>query len=253
MMEKEYLDAMISLHREGYRQGPGSDHHTQLALSFVENRDNIGLNVADIGCGTGAQTLKLASCLQGHITAIDLFPEFLEKLEIRKAERSLRCEITTLAGSMDDLPFKKESLDIIWSEGAIYNIGFARGIAYWKGFLKAGGFMVLSDLTWIKPDRPAELEQFWNNEYPEADTAAHKIKTLEENGFTVTGYFYLSTSCWLDEYYLPLEEKLERFSNLHKERDAFLQMVNDTRDEIAFYKKYRHYYSYGFYIARKDK
>jgi len=37
---------------------------------------------------------------------------------------------------MDDLPFQDEELDLIWSEGAIYNIGFERGLIEWRKFLK---------------------------------------------------------------------------------------------------------------------
>ena len=37
---------------------------------------------------------------------------------------------------MDDLSFEKDSLDLIWSEGAIYNIGFERGLKEWRNYLK---------------------------------------------------------------------------------------------------------------------
>jgi hypothetical protein len=40
---------------------------------------------------------------------------------------------------MDDLPFKEEELDLIWSEGAIYNIGFEKGLREWRKYLKKMG------------------------------------------------------------------------------------------------------------------
>ena len=39
-----------------------------------------------------------------------------------------------LAASMEDLPFESSYFDLIWSEGAIYNIGFEKGIKTWKPF-----------------------------------------------------------------------------------------------------------------------
>ena len=60
-----------------------------------------------------------------EIVAVDLFPEFLEVLQSRAQEAGLTGRIETLAASMDALPFEPESLDLIWSEGAIYNLGFA--------------------------------------------------------------------------------------------------------------------------------
>ena len=35
--------------------------------------------------------------------------------------------------------FAMRNLDLIWSEGAIYNIGFERGLNEWREFLKTGG------------------------------------------------------------------------------------------------------------------
>ena len=46
---------------------------------------------------------------------------------------------------MDQLPFHREELDLIWSEGAIYNIGFERGLKEWKEFLKPGGYVAISE------------------------------------------------------------------------------------------------------------
>jgi SAM-dependent methyltransferase len=74
-------------------------------------------------------------------------PEFLEALEQRSEKTGLKDKISLLEKSMDELPFEKESLDLIWSEGAIYNIGFENGIKNWKKFLKPGGYLVVSEIT----------------------------------------------------------------------------------------------------------
>ncbi len=37
---------------------------------------------------------------------------------------------------MDFLPFSDGEFDVIWSEGAVYNMGFEAGVSYWRRFLK---------------------------------------------------------------------------------------------------------------------
>lgn len=58
------------------RQGPGSPEITLKALSFIDNLTDESL-VADIGCGTGGQTMILAGAVQGQITGLDLCPDFI--------------------------------------------------------------------------------------------------------------------------------------------------------------------------------
>ena len=114
--------------------------------------------------------MSLAKTLKGDIIAVDLFEEFLEKLKENSAKENTTANIKTLSASMDKLPFEKEELDIIWSEGAVYNIGFKNGINYWKEFLKPGGILAVSELSWTTNCRPKGLEDFWTGEYAEMET-----------------------------------------------------------------------------------
>jgi ubiquinone/menaquinone biosynthesis C-methylase UbiE len=119
-MTEKQLDFIISFHTKLYRQGPGSDEETLQAIKLTGLSESNELNVLDLGCGTGAQTNVLANHLNGTITALDLFQPFLDELE----DRIKHPNVQTFQGSMDDLPFEKESFDLIWSEGAVYNMGF---------------------------------------------------------------------------------------------------------------------------------
>jgi ubiquinone/menaquinone biosynthesis C-methylase UbiE len=244
------FELLIDFHQNAERQGPGSNTDTLKALSFIDS-NNKTFNIADIGCGAGSQTLTLAKHINGKITAIDLFPQFLEKLNEKAIESGLDHKISTLAKSMDNLTFAKDSFDIIWAEGSIYIIGFEKGIKKWKEFLKPGGYIAVSEITWLTNERPEEIENHWNQEYPEIDTASAKIKILEENGFSLTGYFVLPPESWLNNYYKPMEERFEKFLEKHNYSDVAKSIVDAEQDEIYKYNKYKEYYSYGFYIARK--
>lgn len=246
------LELIIDLHRNSERQGPGSDGETLKALGFMDLPTHRKLKVADIGCGSGGQTMVLAGKLNAHITAIDLFPAFLEELDLKAQRAELQDKIDTVEASMDDLPFDDEELDIIWAEGAIYNMGFENGIKSWKRHLKKGGYLAVSEITWISLSRPSELERFWKGEYPEIDLASSKIRLLEENGYTLAGYFYLGQDSWIKNYYKPLEEKFEKFLERHGHSELATKVINDNRTEMDLYKNYKAHYSYGFYIARKN-
>src|SRR6056297_1740437 len=105
------VQLLIDLHKPNPRLGPGSDAHTRLALELSGLRDGADLKIADLGCGTGASALVLAEDLDAHITAVDLFPKFLEELNDRADHRNVGPDITTLAASIDELPFEQGSLD----------------------------------------------------------------------------------------------------------------------------------------------
>lgn len=245
------FELLVDFHKNQLRQGPGSDAATRKALDFLPLDRSLPLQIADIGCGTGASSLVLAQELHGQITAVDFFPAFLEKLEIRAQKQSLKANIQTLVGSMDALPFAAESLDLIWSEGAVYIMGFEEGIQAWQKFLKPGGYLAVSEITWLSNTRPPEIDQHWRNIYPQIATAGHKIQTLEQAGYALKGYFHLSPSDWLQHYYQPMEDRFVTFLNQQQHSAEAQNLVKGEQAEIALYRQYQDYLSYGFYLAQK--
>ena len=248
----EDYQLLIDLHKNATRQGPGGDAETLKALGLAMIDLSAPLKLADIGCGTGASTLLLAKLLdKAHITAVDFLPEFLETLEGEARSLGVSERITTLACSMDDLPFANEEFDVIWSEGAIYNMGFEKGVKDWNRFLKPGGVLVVSEITWITGSRPVEIQGYWHAEYPEIDVASTKINIFEKHGYSPIGYFVLPEYCWLDNYYHPLQNSFEEFLNRHGDNEEALAIVDAEKQEIEMYEKFKAYYSYGVYIVRK--
>ena len=242
---------LIDLHKQGHRQGPGGDAETEQALNLSMVDRAAPLKVADIGCGTGASTLLLARLLNVRITAVDLLQDFLDVLEERAERMGVADSISTLACSMDNLPFADEELDVIWSEGAIYNIGFEKGVADWRRYLKAGGVLVASEITWITDSRPPELQTHWNKEYPEIDVASAKIRVLEKHGYSPLGYFVLPEHCWIDQYYRPMQARFEDFLNRNRNSEEARAIVAAEQAEIELYETYMAYISYGVYVAKK--
>lgn len=246
------LELLLDFHKDAERQGPGCERMTKKALEFIDIRKNENLRIADIGCGSGAQTFVLAQNTPAMITAVDIFPEFLDKLNKRAKQQNLDHRIETIQRSMDELKFEEEEFDIIWSEGAIYITGFENGITMWRKFIKPKGFIALSEITYTTNSRPEELEIFWKQSYPEIDTASNKIKILETQGYSLVAFFILPEYCWINNYYNPIKERLDKFINKHGNKKEIIDFVENEKKEIEIYEKYKDFYSYGFYIAQKN-
>lgn len=119
---------LTDLHIKQQRQGPGGDEETKKAIELADLSRTTPLKIADIGCGTSASTLVLAQDLNAQIVAVDFVPDFLKLLNEKAETQWLSEKIKTLECSMEELPFEEEEFDVIWSEGAIYNFGFEKGV-----------------------------------------------------------------------------------------------------------------------------
>lgn len=232
------------------RQGPGSPEVTIKALSFITNLDEES-HIADIGCGTGGQTMVLAQYTPGEITGIDLFQGFIRSFNDNATNLALQKRVKGIVCSMESLPFADGELDLIWCEGAIYNIGFERGVNEWRRFLKTGGYIAVSEASWFTDNRPAEIEAFWKDAYPEIDTVPAKITQMQKAGYVPVASFILPENCWTDNFYVlqgPLQEK---FLAMHPGDKTAAELVANERHEAHLYDLYKEYYGYVFYIGKK--
>lgn len=232
------------------RQGPGSPEITIKALSFVNDLTDKSY-IADIGCGTGGQTMVLAQHVSGHITGIDLFPIFIDLFNSNALKLNLQNRVKGVVGTMENLPFHNEELDLIWSEGAIYNIGFERGLNEWRKFLKPGGYIAVSEASWFTGKRPAEIDEFWLNAYPGIDTIPNKIAQVQKAGYIPVATFILPEECWTEHFYVPQIMVQETFLKKYPGNNTAEEFVSYQRHETNLYYKYKEFYGYVFYIGKK--
>ncbi|MEE4255090.1 MAG: class I SAM-dependent methyltransferase [Desulfuromusa sp.] len=250
-MDDSQLKLLVDLHKPATRQGPGGEIETRRALELAGLDHLRPLKIADIGCGTGASTIQLAKELNAEITAVDFLAEFLDELKSRAHVHGVADKITTLNSSMENLPFAEQEFDVIWSEGAIYNIGFEAGVSAWSRFLKPGGKLVVSEITWLSATRPQDLQAHWEREYPEVDVASAKIGILERHGYCPEAYFILPEHCWLDNYYRPMQIRFDDFLRQYGQSKEAVTIVEAEKSEIGLYEKNKAFYSYGVYVAKK--
>jgi SAM-dependent methyltransferase len=232
------------------RQGPGSPEVTIRALGFIDNLTSKSLT-ADIGCGTGGQTMVLAQYTPGDIIGIDLSPSFIDLFNANAGKFDFQDRVRGVIGSMDNLPFQEEELDLIWSEGAIYNIGFERGLNEWRKFLKKGGYIAVSEASWFTEERPTEIDEFWKDAYPEMDTIPKKVAQIQKAGYIPVATFILPENCWTEHFYVPQVEVQETFLKKYAGNTTAETFIASERHESQLYYRYKEFYGYVFYIGRK--
>ncbi|WP_406661751.1 class I SAM-dependent methyltransferase [Methanolobus sp. ZRKC3] len=235
------------------RQGPGDNQSTERAFKVLPELP-ANASILDIGCGVGMQTRQLAKmCEDCRITAVDIYQPYLDTLMKNATEDGSSEKITTLCGSMDDLPLEEQSFDLIWAEGSIFVMGFQKGLEYWKKFLKDGGFMAITEAAWFTDKPSEEVFRFWEGCYPDIKTIEENEKVIETAGYTVIDRFKLPDSAWWDDYYIPMQERLDRIEDRFKENEEAKSIIEFSRTEIEVFRKHSDEYGYVFFIMKKNQ
>jgi hypothetical protein len=151
---------------------------------------------------------------------------------------------------MFELPFAKNSFDLIWSEGAIYIIGFENGLRSWKPLIKKGGYLVVSELTWTKKGAPDEIIKYMQNEYPAMKNVLQNKDIIRRAGYIEIANIKLPASGWKN-YYKPLQKCLYIVRNRYSNNSQAGQLLDTIQQEIDMYAKYNDFYSYVFYVMTK--
>ncbi|MBD1921761.1 class I SAM-dependent methyltransferase [Microcoleus sp. FACHB-831] len=244
------MNIFSELHCDIPREAPGDNASTAKALSLVPQLPE-NPQILDIGCGPGMQTLALAKITGGYITAIDNHQPFLDELKRRAEQEYLSSHIITQNCSMFSLEFEQESFDLIWSEGAIYIMGFRDGLQSWRRFLKLGGALAVTELSWLVTNPPEEPLNFWRNAYPPMKNIEENITIFQESGYTYINSFTLPESSWWDDYYIPLERRLADLRKKYQGDEDANTILDEQQIEIELYRHYSHCYGYVFYIMQK--
>ena len=252
MADKELsmYDLIIETHVGLERQGPGSPEMILKALSFIDGIDKIS-QVADLGCGTGGQTMMLAQHIPGDITGVDICPDFINVFNDNAKNLRLGERVHGIVGSIEELPFPKEEFDLVWSEGVIDAIGFEKGVTYWNDFLKKNGHIAVTSPSWLTDERPAEIEEFWAAAVQGIGTVADNILTLQKAGYTFVASFVLPEKCWTDHYFIPRGAAEKALLEKYGENETVKAYVEEEKYEVELYSKYKQYYGYVFYIGKK--
>ncbi|MEZ5365416.1 MAG: methyltransferase domain-containing protein [Bryobacterales bacterium] len=227
------------------RKGPGSEASTLRALRALSDLPPKP-RILDLGCGAGAAAIVLARETGGHVTAVDVHQPFLDELERTAKAAGLAAQVTPRLQSMDALEDEPASYDLIWSEGAIYLIGFARGLRLWRPLLRSGGHVCVTEATWLTDDPPEGARAFWDAGYPDMGTIESNVERARAEGYDTLATFALPRSDWEREFYAPLRLRMDEL----RSDPAMADMISETDREIELYERFGDSYGYVFYVLR---
>jgi ubiquinone/menaquinone biosynthesis C-methylase UbiE len=238
----------IMLHNGLPREGPGDNESTRKAFVMADELPPRP-RILDVGAGPGMQTMELARISDGTIVAVDTHPPFLHELRRRARKAGVSNRVTAVNASMAALPFRNESFDLLWSEGAIYIMGFRAGLTAWKRLLASRGYLVVTEPCWVTSEIPAGVRSHWA-EYPGMTTLENTQKIIRECGYREAGHFVLPDASWWN-YYDPLEQKLRALRDKYRAEPDTLRQVDEAQREIDMHRKHVSLYGYFFFVMQK--
>jgi cyclopropane fatty-acyl-phospholipid synthase-like methyltransferase len=248
MSESLEREIFWAVHNDLPREGPGDDESTLRAFSMLAGLPPAP-KILDIGCGTGPQTLALAHGTDARITAVDTHQPFLDELARKIAEAGLAERVQARNMSMFELAFP-EPFDVLWSEGAIYAMGFEEGLRAWRPLLKPGGYVAVTEISWLRDDVPNEVQSYWNKEYPGMKPVAANLARLRRAGYREIGHFTLPESAWWEPYYTPISARIAQLREKYQSRHKAQSLLDEHFREVTMYRKYSAWYGYDFYVMQ---
>lgn len=248
-MTDKATQIFFEIHAGIPKEGPGESASTKKAFSKITSLPSKP-KILDIGCGPGRQTIELASLRDCEIIAIDTHQPYLAALEDRAKQAGFSDRIRAMRMDMNAMDFSTATFDLIWAEGSIYIAGFENGLRRWKPLLKTGGWMAVTEVSWLRPDPPEEVKLFWEEAYPAIRGVEENLKIIARCGYEIVDHFALPASAWWDGYYDPIERKLVEMREKYRDDPEALRLIEAEQTEIDIYRKYSDFYGYVFYVMR---
>lgn len=246
---QEFPPIFFEVYESLPRQGPGNRACAERAVALCTELPHTA-DVLDLGCGSGAQTLILAEILSGSIVAVDRHVASVDRLRANVDARGLADRIRPVVGDMARLELPAGSFDLVWSEGAFYNLGIASALDVCRGLLRRGGYVAFTDAVWRRENAPPEVEASFAADYPTMGRVDDVLTIIAEGGFLPVGHFTLPDEAWWDDFYGPMEMRIEELRSKYAgDRDA-LAVLDQIAKEPAMHRRYCDYYGYEFFVAR---
>ena len=142
-----------------------------------------GAYVLDVGCGVGATASFLARTYDCRVMGVDLLETMIEQARGRIQEAGLDDRVEFKVADARELPFEPGTFDAVLVESV--NVFFAekqRAIEGYVRVTKPGGYVGLTEMTWLNPPSPEVAEYYRRVVYADSLQVEGWRQLLEEAG-----------------------------------------------------------------------
>lgn len=232
------------------RQGPGNRAGAARALSFCRDLPPSPA-IIDLGCGVGRQSLHLAELTSGNIISVDSHAPSIERLRAAVAHRGLSHRISPVVADMARLEQPPASFDLVWSEGALYNLGLENALRLCHRLLRPGGYLAFTDAVWRKENPPPEVKAVFDQEYPGMGQVADVLAAIERGRFSLVDHFTLPDEAWWEDFYTPMQHRIEELRGKYAGNDEALAVLDQIAQEPEMHRRHSEWYAYEFFVLRR--
>lgn len=247
-----FWSLFFELYEDLPRQGPGNRACAERALALCRDLPPAPA-ILDLGCGVGGQTLHLAELSSGPIVAVDSHAPSIRRLQSAIAARGLSARVSAFAGDMARTNLPPASFDLVWSEGALYNLGIPYALSLCRELLRPGGFLAFTDAVWLKDDPPAEIKSGFDADYPGMARIEDDLAAIRDAGFVLSGHFPLPDEAWWTDFYTPMEARIASMRAKYSADPEASSVLDLLAAEPELHRRHSSFYAYEFFVARLPK
>lgn len=215
MEKQEYLNIYQNENKHFFYR---ANHELFLShvTSFASGRPQ-DLNILDAGCGTGLLTKKLKKF--GRVVGVDISSDALRF--------SRKRGINVRKASVDKLPFKDSSFDLIVSMDVIYHnsVNDKKALREFFRVLKPGGILILRVPAnkWLYSQHDKHVHT--RHRYSKKEL----IGKLKKAGFKVDKISYINSTLFIPALLKVMVEKMQKTSS-----SSSISKINPTINGILF-------------------
>ena len=165
-------------------QTPAGRHRWERRVNLLTSHLKPGMQVLEIGCGTGIFTKEIAKH-KVNLIAIDISPELLDDARINVPSNNVQFQIENAY----ELSFADNSFDSIIASSVLHHLEIENAIKEFYRVLKPGGTAIFSEPNMMNPQiaiqKNVPFIKRWLEDSPD-ETAFLRwsiVKVFKNNGF----------------------------------------------------------------------
>jgi len=232
------------------RRGPGNRASAAKALALCSGLPPVPA-ILDLGCGVGMQTFHLAELTRGSIVAVDNHAPSIERLRAAVKERGLAERVRPVVGDMAKPGLPSASFDLVWSEGALYNIGIENALHVCRDLLRPGGYVAFTEAVWRKENPPSEVKASFDMDYPTMGWVIDVLAFIDRAGLELMGHFTLPDEAWWDDFYTPMQRRIAELRGTYATDGEALAVLDQLAREPELHRQCADFYAYEFFVVRR--